>query len=155
MIDTSYFMAIPGLTENGTLPEGLHDTTLEEIEREFGSFNGSDVRVRLFEQLRVFCREVRFWGNAAEILVDGSFTTNKQKPTDIDIILVYKGDFDLQSQVQPLEYKLINRKRARRAWGFDVIAVTADSPEREKWVRYFSRDTRTGLEGKGLIRIQP
>lgn len=150
-----YFMPIPALTENGALPEGLHDATLEEIEHTFGSFNGSDVRVRLFEQLRAFCQEVRFWGNAAEILIDGSFTTNRQRPGDVDIILVYRADFDLQSQVQPLEYRLINRKRARRAWGFDVIPVTANSPERDKWVRYFSRDTRTDLQGKGLLRVQP
>lgn len=148
-------MAIPQLTADGNLPEGLHDATLAEIEQTFGSFNGSEVRVRLFERLQEFFTAVAQWGNAAEILLDGSFTTSKQRPEDIDIILVYRADFDLQSQVQPMEYRLINRKRARRAWGFDVIPATANSAEREKWIDYFSKDTRTGLHSKGLIRIQP
>lgn len=148
-------MPIPAFIAQGTLPQGLHDSTLEEIEDRFGEFNGSDVRVRLFQRLRLFLQEVRFWGNADEVLIDGSFVTDKQRPTDIDIILVYRGDFDLASEVQPQEYNLINRKRAKRVYGFDIFAVAANSPEREKWVSYFSQDTRTGLQGKGLLRIHP
>jgi len=148
-------MPIPQLDDRGVLPEGLHDATVEEIERRFGTFNGSDMRVHLFQRLVAFLQVVRRWGNADEILIDGSFVTDKQRPTDIDIILVYRRGFDLQSEVRPEEYSLINKTRAKRMWGFDVKPVTADSPEKDKWMGYFSRDTRTGVEGKGLLRIIP
>jgi hypothetical protein len=148
-------MPIPPLDVRGVLPEGLHDATDDEIEIQFGSFNGSDVRVRLFERLTSFLAAVRFWGNADEILIDGSFVTSKQRPTDIDIILVYRRDFNLQSEVRPQEYNLVNKTRARRVWGFDIKPVTADSPARDAWIGYFSKDTRSGLEGKGLVRITP
>jgi hypothetical protein len=148
-------MPIPEFTEQGVLPEGFHDTNLEQIEDRLGRFNGSDLRVELFRRFRLFMQEVRFWGNVEEIMIDGSFVTNKQRPSDVDIILVYRADFDLASEVRPQEYNLISRKRAKRIYGFDVIAVTAHSPEREKWLGYFSNDTRTGLQNKGLLRLRP
>ena len=147
-------MPIPDMN-GGILPRGIHDATMAEVEQRFGIFNGSDVRVRLFERLTHFVREVGFWGNADEILIDGSFVSEKQRPTDIDIILVYRRDFDLGSEVRPQEYSLVSKKRAKRVWGFDVIPVIADSQERDKWIGYFSRDTRTGIENKGMVRIRP
>ncbi len=153
-------MPIPPLTRLGILPAGLHDTMPHEIEKRFGRFNGSNMRMRLFGRLVRFLEAVRRWGNVEEILVGGSFITEKQRPTDIDIILVYRADFDLRSTVRPEERNFINRRRAKRAHtiallsGFDVVAVTADSPERQEWLGYFSADARTGLQGKGLLRIR-
>jgi Family of unknown function (DUF6932) len=148
-------MPIPDLTAQEVLPEGLHEATLEEIEGRFGRFSESDRRVGLFGRLRQFVRAVQFWGNAEEILVDGSFVTGKPRPTDIDIILVYRENFDFGSDVRPEEYNIINKKRARVTYGFDVVAVASSSPERGRWLAYFAADTRTGLRGKGLLRIRP
>lgn len=148
-------MPIPELTAAGVLPAGIHEATLAEVEAQFGMFNGSDERVRLFQRFEQFIQDVHFWGNVEEILVDGSFVTSKQRPSDIDLILVYRADFDLGSQVRPQEYNLINKKRARRVYGFDVFPVPSGSIEREKWVSYLSEDTRSGQEGKGLLRVTP
>lgn len=146
-------MPIPDFDGEGVLPAGLHDATLGEIEERFGSFNGSDVRVQLFERLVRFLEAVGRWGNVDEVLIDGSFATRKERPSDIDIILVYRAGFDFGSEVVPEEYNLINRKRARRTYGFDVIPVAADSSEREKWLGYFGADTKSGVRSKGLVRV--
>lgn len=148
-------MPIPQLTSEGFLPPGIHDATLQELEDRFGRFQGSDKRPELFRSLAAFVREVRTWGNAEEILVDGSFVSAETRPSDIDLILVYRADFDFSAPVRPAEYNLLSRRRARRAYGFDVIPVLANSATRDQWIAYFSEDPRCGCTAKGLVRIRP
>jgi hypothetical protein len=75
-------MPIPDLNENGLLPEGVYDCTLDEISAQFGQFQTTDRRVRLFERLRMLVEEERQAGLAIEMIVDGSFVTDKPEPYD-------------------------------------------------------------------------
>ena len=49
----------------------------------------------LFQRLCDYMAELRGLGNAEEVLLDGSFTTAKDEPGDIDLIVVYRKTLTL------------------------------------------------------------
>ena len=78
-------MAIPVLTADGYLPVGEFDCDLGEVEITFGI---NEHRVSLLEKLREFLAWLH--GNHGLDLpyyVDGSYTTAKGMPSDIDFVL--------------------------------------------------------------------
>jgi hypothetical protein len=74
-------MPIPELNEDGVLPVGIYDCTLEEIGERFGRFRTTDRRVRLYERLRELVDEEQKAGLAIELIVEGSFATDKANPS--------------------------------------------------------------------------
>jgi hypothetical protein len=149
-------MPIPELNENGLLPEGIHDCTLDEIGARFGRFQTTDRRVRLFEKLRALVEEERQAGLAVELIVDGSFVTDKPEPGDIDLVIVLPADFDLSVELPPFKYNAISKRQLRRHFPFDVFVVRERAQEHEKRVQYFQqvKDDETLEKRKGLLGIK-
>ena len=81
-------MPIPTLTADGFLPEGVHDCTLVEIGERFGQFQRSDRRCRLFDRLAEYIQDAQTSGVVNAVIVNGSFVTGKDVPSDIDLIVV-------------------------------------------------------------------
>lgn len=78
-------MPIPALTEDGYLPVGEFDCDLEEVE---GAFCGNDHRTGLLGKFREFLTWLRDeHGLNLPYFVDGSYTTAKDLPGDIDFVL--------------------------------------------------------------------
>lgn len=76
-------MPIPEFDDNGNLPPGRHPATLEEVRSRFGG--GSMRRRELFRALESVVSRLRSRG-VLTILVDGSFTTDKYRPGDVDVL---------------------------------------------------------------------
>ena len=89
-------MPFPNLNEQGLLPPGIYDCSLEEIGERFGTFQSTDRRPRLYEKLQAFVRQVRSINLAIAVIVNGSFVTSKVDPDDIDLILVLPSSHDSQ-----------------------------------------------------------
>ena len=71
-------MSIPELEINGELPVGIHIATVEEVEDRFGQSN--DRRKLLMSGFKNAIEQFE----VKRIFVDGSFTTDKEDPNDID-----------------------------------------------------------------------
>lgn len=84
-------MPIPALTPEGVLPIGDHDATLAEVEAAFGISNYG--RRKLCESLARVVERLREAG-IVDIWVDGSFTTAKQSPRDVDLVYVHPAHID-------------------------------------------------------------
>ena len=80
-------MSIPALDAMGLLPAGVHECTLEEIGDAFGGSSDGHRR-DLFKNLVWFAGEAKRLGIGQVLYVDGSYTTGKAHPNDIDIVLV-------------------------------------------------------------------
>lgn len=77
-------MAIPEHDPvTGALPPGDHEATLREVEQRYGT---SPRRVRLLQALRWVVNRLDELG-CMMILLDGSFTSEKHRPSDIDVIV--------------------------------------------------------------------
>jgi hypothetical protein len=77
-------MPIPGFTEYGILPEGVHDCTIPEAEQ-FCCLN--DRRTEIWTGLQNFIGWAAGYPRPDSILIDGSFVTDKPLPSDVDIVI--------------------------------------------------------------------
>jgi Family of unknown function (DUF6932) len=148
-------MSIPDLNENGLLPEGVHETSMEEVRQLFGRFQRTDQRPGLFSKLSRFLEEVRSTGLIAAVIVNGSFVTAKDEPSDIDLILVVRRDHDFDADPKPFEYNVLSKRRVRGRFRFDILVAREGSAEYEQSVNFFQ-----GVRGrpnlrKGVVKVQP
>jgi hypothetical protein len=81
---------IPPFNYHGYLPEGVHDTTVEELHARF-VFN--ETRRALWERLKPFHIWATSTGSFCYAYIDGGFITNKAHPQDIDVILQTKAPY--------------------------------------------------------------
>jgi predicted nucleotidyltransferase len=148
-------MPIPELDENGFLPVGIHEATLEEVRERFGRFQTTDRRPTLFANLSLFMAEARASGLVEAVIVDGSFVTAKDEPSDIDLILVLRPDHDERAELRPYEYNALSGRRVRRRFRFDVVLAREGSDVYERAVSFFQGVRgRLGLR-KGVVRVIP
>ncbi len=154
-------MAIPDVNEHGFLPADIHDCTLEELEQRFARDRWVDnklrpCRNRLFARLRDYLAELRRVGLPAAVLVDGSFTTDRPEPGDIDLAVVLPRDHDFAGNLPPREYNMLSKRRVRQqGYPFDLFVVAEGSTQYQEVVQLFHRvKDRPGL-AKGFLRVRP
>jgi hypothetical protein len=148
-------MPIPELNESGLLPEGIHEASLEKVRERFGRFQRTDPRPDLFAKFYLFMSEVRAAGLIEAVIVDGSFVTAKDEPSDIDLILILRPDHDYRVELRPFEKNALSRRRVRRRFRFDVVIAREGSDEYEQSVSFFQGvKGRSGLR-KGVVKVIP
>ncbi len=146
-------MPIPALNVDGLLPPGVHDCPLAEVRARFGSFQGSDVRQRLFARLEELVAGMTRSGLFEALLVDGSFITAKPAPNDIDLVAVLRPGHDFERDLPMSEYALVSRTMLKRRFGFDIIVAERDSQLYRTYVEFFSRVRENPEARKGLLRL--
>ena len=150
---------VPELND-GVLPIGLHLCTLEEVVAAFGQFRRSDRRIHLTEQLIRYIYDAQVSGVVAAIIIDGSYVTAKDEPSDIDLIVALRADIDLAAEMRPMEYNIQSKAMVRKLYGFDVLPAVDGSETYYRFLDFFSRvkltdpDQQTRQERKGLLRIE-
>src|SRR5258705_81832 len=147
-------MPIPTLNQDGLLPPGVHDCTLNEIRSQFGSFRKSDRRPRLFALLESFVAEAIAVGLVRALIVDGSFVTEKHDPNDIDLIVVVAPEHDFTSDITPRAYSVMSKKSVRRRFGFDLLVARENSVEHNDWVEFFQQVRLEPGRRKGILRLR-
>jgi hypothetical protein len=85
---------LPPFNYHGYLPEGVHETTLEQL-RERLVHNPE--RVVLWERLQEFLRGAIASGKFSHAYIDGGFITNKSFPEDIDVILQTRARYGTEA----------------------------------------------------------
>src|SRR5215475_11662445 len=146
-------MPIPDLNENGLLPEGVHDCTLDEIGERFVRFQTTDRRIQLFEKLRALVEEERQAGLAIELIIDGSFVTDKPEPGDIDLLIVLPSDYNRMGELAPFRYNAISKASMRRRYQIDVFVTRAGANDYFEQIAFFQRVKESELR-KGVLRIK-
>lgn len=148
-------MTIPDFKENGWLPKGIHDTTVDEMMERFGHSSGSDWRHNFMIKLLEYINEAKQCEFIKFLIINGSFISNKLKPNDIDIVVVLTEDFDLTSaEVKPFEYNLTSANRVKRIYHYiQVVQVVKENSEfYEEWVGFLCKNKNKEL--KGILRIK-
>jgi hypothetical protein len=153
-------MPIPDFNDEGLLPPGVYDCTLEEIVNLLGQDQWVDDRLRPCrslhgEKLREYVEKLRGMAWKSQLILDGSFVTNDPEPHDIDLILVLAADHDFSRDPLPAEYNVLSRKRVRSLYKFDIFVVREDSPEYRSWEAFFFQVRNRPDLSKGLLRLWP
>ncbi len=82
----------PEFDKNSDLPVGIHQGTLGEVLRHFGT--GSLQRRLMGQRLERIYKLAYSTGQVARFILFGSFVTAKMDPGDVDIFLLMKDTFD-------------------------------------------------------------
>lgn len=142
---------LPRLNENGYLPEGVWDCSLEELRAAFGVFRRSDQRSKLFSKLEEFIKEIGKTRWVKEIIVDGSFVTGKSEPNDIDVIIGLDSGFE-DAEISFWESRLLNKKFLSKKYGFDVFIEIVASKDFEEKLDFFQQIKQSETR-KGVARL--
>ena len=110
---------IPPLNENGYLPPGVHQATLDEVIARFG--HGSEQRKAQADSLRWLLPLCRRAG-VARLLINGSFVTAKQEPNDVDCVALQGSGYrsnssaaaELRHGLPFTELKIVNEQDYER-----------------------------------------
>lgn len=146
-------MPLPALDPDGHLPDGVYDASLEEVGKRFGCFVESDRRVQLQAALVRFAAEARETDLVAALIVNGSFTTGKAQPADIDIIVVLRQGVNFTMDFKPHEYNVLSARRVRRRYPFDVRYATPEAGTLDPMIAFFAEVRgRPGLR-KGMVKV--
>jgi hypothetical protein len=154
-------MPIPDLNEHGLLPPDIHDCALEEIAERFGRDRWVEdhmrpCRSRLFARLSDYLGALHRLGLAVAVLVNGSFTTDRPEPGDVDLAVVLPTGHDFAGDLRPHEYNLLSRRRVRQnRYPFDLFVVAEGSLEYHGVVRLFHRVKDHPEWSKGFLRVRP
>jgi len=82
----------PDFDDNGDLPPGIHQATLDEVIEHFGK--ATLQRRVMARRLKHIYTLVAKMGQVARFIIFGSFVTAKPDPGDVDIFLLMKNTFD-------------------------------------------------------------
>lgn len=147
-------MTIPACDSRGFLPEGVYDATLGEVVDRFGQFRSSDHRVELGNRLKAYVANLVSTGLIKELYVDGSFVSDREVPSDIDLILVLPPDHDFSATLSPFDYAALSRRRVRARLKFDILVAPHESQTLEGYVNYFQDVKGMPGERKGILRVK-
>lgn len=139
------------------LNEGFKEIGRWELDKMFlDPFIIKDQRKKLIDKLQLYFTEVLAIGLEADVWIDGSFTTQKPEPEDIDLVLL----FDRQ-EVDNLDGKraemfqglIMDRDIIKAKYCVDVYFIDKNSREEmDEWINTFGFDTRK-IATKGIFKI--
>lgn len=142
---------IPEFGPDGALPPGIHITTLKEFEQRFST---TIVRRGMFIKLLKLIEDLRGIGCSA-IYVDGSFTTTKRIPGDMDICWENTGvDSGVAFAKMPILFDFANgRRNQQMIYNADIFpAHLIEGASGMYFIDFFQRDKATG-NPKGIVQI--
>ena len=139
-------MDIPVLQENGELPPGEHPATVDDVEAVFGSSTGR--RRLLMRGLRAAIANFELSG-VRTLWLNGSFTTDKNEPNDIDGCWEYTSSVDI-NRLDPVF--LGSRNAMKEKYGLDFFISNIAEAESGLPFPEFFQVNREG-EPKGIIII--
>lgn len=139
------------------LPEGFCEIGFWQFDQHFlEPFGANERRLYLINRFGVYLEDLAKLTLTLTIWLDGSFTTHKPDPNDVDIVLWV--DEDAVDQMPAAQQVLLDRltdpdKVAAR---YDVhvhVARQGDTAKEAYWLNEFGTD-RAGLITKGLFTLK-
>lgn len=146
------------------LPPGFHDLNNEKLK--LLCVNGFPNSVRRSMLYCNYIQLIKEFTNVnqqhrcfTEVWVDGSFTTEKPEPGDIDILVVldYLALNNLPAALKSTVSALLNRDYVKLNFHIDVLLLPENHPEvdyserRSYWRGWFGFDRKENP--KGLVRV--
>jgi hypothetical protein len=147
-------MPIPELDKNGLLPCGVHSCSLAEIA---ARFTWNQHRKMLFHQFHNFLSVELLPCFPDPVFFDGSFVTDKETPSDTDVVLDLCHAPDARKW-QGLQYMATHQDRIMDYYGVHFWVNLPASSDFVSFFQYVGTKTACsrGLEPKhqkGILRI--
>ncbi|HUU51278.1 MAG TPA: hypothetical protein VMW81_10035 [Nitrospinota bacterium] len=141
---------IPEFQKDGNLPKGLYEVTLHEVREVFGT--GSAKRKLLIGNLENIIELAKSTGKLERVIIWGSFISNKEFPQDIDLLLIMRGDFDVDAN-PPQVKGVFDYVQGRIAFNADIFWTKSSIGEEaiDLWLETYQM-TRD-FESRGIVEV--
>ena len=161
MLDTfpdSFRPDLPQLNQHGVLPPGDYAPDRASFEARFVSTDGSSARQEIYASWNRHRRDLlrNNLPQSAHQLLNGSFTTAKEVPGDMDLVVEVPIDEDMSTQLQALApvIALLQGPAMKPLYKCDAYPIYSLPPDHEfyervtvaairYWTKWFGQ-TRTG-----------
>lgn len=153
------------LNDEGYLHPHRFEITLNDFTDFFVLRDDKNTREKLFKKFVSFCK--RFNKIILKLWVNGSYTTDKLKPRDIDVAVHYDAikfnDLAKTKVTEKLAFQ--DREHIKKTYSIHLLPVPVypknhpyfilTEKQSEKWDKLFLRDTRTNPHvDKGYIELK-
>jgi hypothetical protein len=138
---------IPGFNDDGNLPQGTYRATLSEIANRFVQPRRMR-RQALTNTLVKFITFVLGYG-PTEIFIDGSYTTAKLLPSDVDIAVVFPPSFDLEGN----SWRFLNKSDLTEKMGVHLFKLGIDQDSIARFIQDWTTDLASG-QPKGIVYLE-
>lgn len=148
---------IPPLNDFGLLPQGVWPCQLYEVSERFATSPG---RRKLWEGFQTFSgTQLRAVEGVGALYIDGSYTTDKPDPSDIDVVADLVGIKGHEALLQAFAAKL-RRQQFKQQFGVDFWVRHPELPG--DFAAFFQQvgdkaAARLGLHPshpKGILKVQ-
>jgi hypothetical protein len=155
---------IPEFNGEGNLPPGIYTPNLPEFKSRFVlSCANSKTRRSIYSNYIGYCKEIIAFDIASKNWVDGSFTTKKEDPGDIDIVVHFDAlKLNSIQERDAIISRLLHRINTKHIFNCHTFPVPVYPPhdrrrvqtqlQSKKWEKWFSQDKVT-KKPKGLIEF--
>lgn len=141
-------MPIPDFRDDGFLPQGVHDATMDEVAKRFGEQN--ERRRRLTTQLERWLQLSKTVG-AVRILLAGSYVSAKPHPLDLDAVLLLPADF--AEQVAQGRAAALELSRTLSERHPPELFAADDWRDWRNWCEFFAQSRDAKVPPKGTVQI--
>lgn len=156
---------IPDFDENGNLPSGIINSSLQNFEDNFiTNFNDSSTRPEIFKGYLRYCDKLLPLNIATKQWINGSFTTKKVNPNDIDFVTHIDAlKVDENPEIQNKISEICNPFETKKEFLCDVYFIPLypqKMPELYQhtierinyWRKWFGHDRK--MNPKGIIELE-
>lgn len=138
--------------------KGFQEIGLWQLDKIFlEPFNNKEQRKHLIDRFKAYINDFQFLGLDAEIWIDGSFTTLKPEPQDLDVVfLLNKNDVNAldEKKASVFEELFVKREHIKARYSLDVYFIDInDKEEKNKWILTYGYDS-SNLNTKGIYKIK-
>jgi hypothetical protein len=142
-------MEIPDFTNEGVLPVGIYKATIEEARERFCSIENLEHRKKLFNNFLKYLECIEKYNVKYELYMDGSFVTNKEFPSDIDVLLIYDIEYLNQEWLT-----LINEEYVKIHFGgIQIIPSFLETFSGEETIDWAQDVKDKPGKRKGIVRV--
>jgi hypothetical protein len=140
-------------------PAGIHDLDESELLTYFlNDFTESINRPVLIDGLKRYLNALRSIGLHIEVWIDGSFSTKKLEPSDVDLVIfASQNELDSLDLTKQTNFSaLVDRVSIKKVFGCDVLfAVMEDANLRSYWRGWYGFDRNERAKGISRLVIAP
>ena len=138
-------------------PPGFHEVARADLEAHFvNPFQSGERRAKLLDGLSALLAELEGLSIEWEVWLDGSFSTKKPDPSDIDVLVIADG-VKIQALPLPLQHKLrallLSPQITKIRYGCEVYFADAGDPNRISYWRGWFGFSRNEIP-KGIPRLK-
>lgn len=148
MVNKVFSGPLPAFDSDGNLPPGIYLSSLHDIKIRFAT---TPKRIVLFEGLFKAIENLKNAG-VVYVFIDGSFTTNKTEPNDIDGCWVPNKWIDTAVLDPVFTDRNPPRQKMRDKYGVDFLIAGVDVGDNNQPIANFFQKSRED-QPKGVILL--